>query len=169
MFCKIKLDEQEPVERWPQLYKKTNKTSYQNTKESKLHYSRKLKLEWETFKAKRSHKSWFPRVYEETGFKSIWRFSKFYKILNSIVRYRNKGKIVRGIRLGEEIIFGQQKDKIIKNHFQSMFFYEKEEFQIEENGVTNYYCDIDKAKKTYQKWGKKHWPYSISMPETRSK
>ena len=39
----------------------------------------------------------------------------FYKILNSIVRYRNKGKIVRGIRLGEEIIFGQQKDKIIIN------------------------------------------------------
>ena len=32
-----------------------------------------------------------------------------------------------------------------------MFFSEEEEFQIEENGVTNYYCDIDKAKKNLSK------------------
>ena len=89
--------------------------------------------------------------------------------MNSIVGYRSKGKIVRGIRLGEEIVFGQQKDKIIKDHFQSKFFSEEEEFQIEKNGVTNYYCDIDKAKKLIKKWGKRHRPYSIRMPEARSK
>ena len=46
---------------------------------------------------------------------------KSYKVLNSIVKYKNKGKIVRGIKSEDEIIYGDLTNKAIKKHYEKIF------------------------------------------------
>ena len=45
---------------------------------------------------------------------------KFYKVLKSIVRDKT-GKIIRGIKPEEEIIYGDLMNKAIKEHYEKVF------------------------------------------------
>ena len=41
---------------------------------------------------------------------------KFYQQLNAVVKYRTKGKIVKGIKIEDTIVYGNEKDRIIKTY-----------------------------------------------------
>ena len=63
---------------------------------------------------------------------------QFYRILNSIIKYKNKGKIVRGIRTEDGIKFGKYKNKEIKHYFENLYHSGDQVTKIENNGIFNF-------------------------------
>ena len=45
----------------------------------------------------------------------------FYNILNSVIKYKAKGKLVRGIKWGDTILYGREKDTFVKNHYEKLY------------------------------------------------
>ena len=66
------------------------------------------------------------------------------------MEYRNKGKIARGIRMDDEIFYGEEKNKIVKIHFEEQFD-AKEDNLIEDNEIFNYNWNINQAIKRISK------------------
>ena len=50
---------------------------------------------------------------------------KIYQQLNAVVKYRTKGKIVKGIKIEDTIIYGKEKDRIIKTYYEQLFYTKK--------------------------------------------
>ena len=73
--------------------------------------------------------------------------AQFYKIVNSLLRYKSKGKIVKGIRHEEEIIIGILKDKIIKQFFKKLYNSNEQPYKIPSNGIFNFRLNIWKGIK----------------------
>ena len=44
----------------------------------------------------------------------------FYNILNLVIKYKTKGKIIKGIKAGDS--FSMEKKKIIKNYYEQMYY-----------------------------------------------
>ena len=63
---------------------------------------------------------------------------QFYRILNSIIKYKNKGKIERGIRTEDGIKFGKYKNKEIKHYFENLYHSDDQVTKIENNGIFNF-------------------------------
>ena len=61
------------------------------------------------------------------------------------MEYINKGKIVRGIRMDDEIFYGKEKNKIVKIHFEEQFDAKEDNIIIEDNGIFNYNWNINQA------------------------
>ena len=49
--------------------------------------------------------------------------TKFYKIINSIIKYKTKGKIVKRIKWDEEIILDKKKKQIIIKYYEYIYIY----------------------------------------------
>ena len=73
---------------------------------------------------------------------------RFYKRLNSIIKYKVKGRLVRGITSEDKILYGKWRDAHIKTHFELLFQSEKHKPINYDNGIFNYYWDIIRAIKT---------------------
>ena len=63
----------------------------------------------------------FIKYWSKLDMQSKQDTAQFYKIVNSLLRYKSRGKIVKGIRHEEEIIMGIQKDKIVKQFFEKLY------------------------------------------------
>ena len=61
--------------------------------------------------------------------------AQFYKIVNSLLRYKSRGKIVKGIRNEEEIIMGILKDKIVKQFFEKLYNSNEQPYKVPSNGI----------------------------------
>ena len=69
----------------------------------------------------------------------------FYKILNSIIKYKTKGKIVKGIKINDTYIYGKEKDQYIKEYYEQLLNDKIEHTTEINNGIFNFYCDIERA------------------------
>ena len=63
---------------------------------------------------------------------------KFYQQLNAVVKYRTKGKIVKGIKIEDTIIYGKEKDRIIKTYHEQLFYTMRINTEVISNGIFNY-------------------------------
>ena len=70
---------------------------------------------------------------------------RFYRILNSIVKYKSKGKIVKGIKIEDTIIYGRERDMYIKKYFERLLNDKTQYMSVKENGSFNYYWDMERA------------------------
>ena len=50
---------------------------------------------------------------------------KFYQQLNVMVKYRTKGKIVKGVKIEDSIIYGKKKIESLKHTTNNYFIQEK--------------------------------------------
>ena len=71
--------------------------------------------------------------------------SKFYRIVNSLIEYKPKVKIVKGIEKDGLIVFGAEKRKMIKEYYDNLFHDTDKNIEIEQNGKFNYIVEIDRA------------------------
>ena len=71
--------------------------------------------------------------------------AQFYKIVNSLLRYKSRGKIVKGIRHKEEIIMGIQKDKIVKQFFKKLYNSKEQSYKVPSNGIFDFRLNIWKG------------------------
>ena len=72
----------------------------------------------------------------------------FYNILNSVIKYKAKGKLVRGIKWGDTILYGREKDTFVKNHYEKLYDSIEQKSIIVNNRTFNYHCDIVRAIET---------------------
>ena len=79
----------------------------------------------------------------------LWRnqdISKFYKILNSLLKYKHKGKLVKGIKQEDgSVVYGSLKNQIVKEYFSKIFNWDTKPAQIRNNGIFEYRIELDKA------------------------
>ena len=73
---------------------------------------------------------------------------RFFKILNSIIKYKVKGRLVRGITSEDKILYGKWRDAHVKSHFELLFQSDQHKPINYDNGIFNYYWDIIRAIKT---------------------
>ena len=72
----------------------------------------------------------------------------FYNILNSVIKYKTRGKIIKGIKSGDSILYEKEKDKFIKNNYEQMY-YRNEHNNIDfNNGIFEFHNDIIRAIET---------------------
>ena len=71
--------------------------------------------------------------------------SKFYRIVNSLIEYKPKVKIVKGIEKDGLIVFGAEKRRMIKEYYDNLFHDTYKNIEIEQNVKFNYILDIDRA------------------------
>ena len=72
-------------------------------------------------------------------------------MMNSILKYKIKRKIIKGIKTDDKIIYGTAKDKIIKNYFEQLYSSRKTNITILNNGIFDYKCYIKRAIDTLSK------------------
>ena len=72
---------------------------------------------------------------------------QFDRILNSIIKYKNKGKIVKVIRTEDGIKIGKYNNKEIKHYFENLYHSKDQITKIENNGIFNFRWDIEGAIK----------------------
>ena len=79
-----------------------------------------------------------------------WRQDKrsFYNILNSVIKYIMRGKIIKGIKADDTILYGKEKDKFIKNYYERLFYKEEHNHTDHYNGIFEFHCDIVRAIET---------------------
>ena len=70
---------------------------------------------------------------------------KFYRIFNLIIKYKNKGKIVRGIGIENCIKFGKYKNNEIKHYFVNLHHSVDQVTKIENIGIFNFRGNIECA------------------------
>ena len=78
----------------------------------------------------------------------IWRTSdsaKFYKIVNSLINYKNQNKIVNGIKTKEWIIVGDEWIGMVRDYYKKLFEDTPQYSNIESNGKFDYFVDIERA------------------------
>ena len=69
--------------------------------------------------------------------------AKFYKIINSLIKYKIRGKITKGITQGNEIMVGKEKNEIIINYFKKKLYDgPKITPAIESNGIFDFRVNI---------------------------
>ena len=71
--------------------------------------------------------------------------SKFYKIINSLIKYKNKGKLVKGIKDKEVIVYGKPCNEIVTEYYQNIVNWSRYTLKIRNNGIFNYKIDIERA------------------------
>ena len=71
--------------------------------------------------------------------------TKFYRIVNSLIKYKPKVKLVKGIDKDNQIVFGEERNRIIKKYYENLFDWKSKHPKIEPNGIFNYIVDIDRA------------------------
>ena len=80
--------------------------------------------------------------------------AQFYKKVNSLLRYKSRGKIVKEIRHEEEIIMGILNDKIVKQFFEKLYNSNEQPYKVPSNGIFDFrlniwkeikYCTTNKA------------------------
>ena len=71
--------------------------------------------------------------------------TKIYRIVNNLLKYKVRGKIVKGILEGNVILFGKEKRNKVKQYFCDIYKSEAWTKCIWENSIFNFIIDIDKA------------------------
>ena len=71
--------------------------------------------------------------------------TKFYKIINSIIKYKTKGKIVKGIKWDEEIILDKKKKQIIIKYYEQIYSSKNVKRVKIENSNYDYRIDVRRA------------------------
>ena len=66
-------------------------------------------------------------------------------MMNSIVRYKIKSKIVKGIKKDNTISYDLEKDKNIKIYFKQSCKSLTRNLEIENNWIFNFECDIERS------------------------
>ena len=69
----------------------------------------------------------------------------FFSMMNSIISYKVRGKIVSGITKDEEVVYGRDKDKYAKSYFEQLYNARIIDTKIHNNGIFNYTWDIVRA------------------------
>ena len=59
-------------------------------------------------------------------------------MMNSIVRYKTKGKIAKGIKQGNIITYGEQRDILIKSYFEQIFKSRSKDIKVENNRIFSF-------------------------------
>ena len=67
----------------------------------------------------------------------------FYLMMNSIVRYKTKGKITKGIKQGDIITYGEQRDILIKNYFEQIFRSRSTDIKVKNNRIFSFEWEIE--------------------------
>ena len=78
----------------------------------------------------------------------IWRTSdsaKFYKIVNSLINYKNQNKIVNGIKTKEWIIVVDEWIGMVRDYYKKLFEDTPQYSKIESKGKFDYFVDIERA------------------------
>ena len=75
----------------------------------------------------------------------IWDSAKFYKIINSLLKYKVKGKVAKGVKIADEILVGKGKRNIVKQYYIEIYKAEIEEYKITNNSIFDFTVDIDRA------------------------
>ena len=78
----------------------------------------------------------------------LWRTkdsAKFYKIIQSIIKYKGRGKLVKGINKDGIIIYGKFRDKYVKEYYQKAFNDNVTIGVIKNNGTFDYTIKINEA------------------------
>ena len=91
---------------------------------------------------------WNTNFTEYVKNEDLWRTkdsSKFYKILQSLIKYKSKGKLLKGINEDDTILYWKLRDKRVKEHFQAAFKDDLPEAKINNNGIFDYTINIDEA------------------------
>ena len=65
--------------------------------------------------------------------------------MNRLIRYKTKSKIVKGIKTEELILYGTEKDTLIKNYFEKLYNLNNTNLKINSNGIYNYTWDLKRA------------------------
>jgi hypothetical protein len=71
--------------------------------------------------------------------------SKFYRIINSLINYKVRGNIAKGVSNDNEVIRGWEMDKVVKEYFEKIFDSETMEIEIQHNNIFSSQIDIDRA------------------------
>ena len=71
--------------------------------------------------------------------------SKFYKIVNSLIYFKVQGKIVKGIREDNKIIYQGEMIKIIGNYFSNLYKFNSKKLRIRYNNIWDNRINIDRA------------------------
>ena len=71
----------------------------------------------------------------------------FFLKVNSLLRYKSRGKIVKGIRHEEEIIMGILKDKIVKQFFEKLYNSNEQPYKVPSNRIFDFRLNIWKEIK----------------------
>ena len=71
--------------------------------------------------------------------------SKFYNIINSLIQYKSKGKIVKRIKQEDLIIYGDKMNSTVINYFKNL--YKDNWGDINFNGHLNYELELDRSIK----------------------
>ena len=71
--------------------------------------------------------------------------SKFYKVVNALIKYKPRSKLIKGIRTDNCIEVGVEKNYIIKQFFNKLFDDAPTYKGIESNGIFDYRLEIDRA------------------------
>ena len=71
--------------------------------------------------------------------------AKLYKIINSLLKYKVKGKVVKGIKVENEILPGKNKRELVKQYYKEIYSTEMEPHKITNNSIFNFAVEIDRA------------------------
>ena len=69
----------------------------------------------------------------------------FFNIMNRLIRYKEKSKIVKGIKTEELILYGTEKDALIKSYFEKLYNSNNINLKINSNGIYSYTWDLKRA------------------------
>ena len=67
--------------------------------------------------------------------------SQFYKIINSLLKYKVRGKIVKGIKCNEEIVI-ESKKRLVKNFFEQLYSSKETKHYIPNNSIFDFRSNI---------------------------
>ena len=76
---------------------------------------------------------------------------KFFKIINNILKFKIRGKLAKGIKTEEGIIYNEEKDRLAKRYFEELYNNEEKLEVIANNGIFNYELEIERAIKSLSK------------------
>ena len=104
-------------------------------------------IDWNTKKLhlKDTMKESLIKYWSKLDMQSKQDTAQFYKIVNSQLRYKSRGKIVKEIRHEEEIIMGIQKDKIVKQFFEKLYKSNEQPYKVPSNGIFDFRLNIWKG------------------------
>ena len=108
-------------------------------------------IEWETkqIQIKDAWRDSFKNYVLNLDLQRTQDTSKFYNIINSLIKYKRKGKIVKGIKQNQEIIIGNEKKEKIINYFKQLYKGPINNFTIENKGIFDYRINVTRG---IEKW-----------------
>ena len=69
----------------------------------------------------------------------------FFNIMNRLIRYKEKSKIVKRIKTEELILYETEKDALIKSYFEKLYNSNNINLKINSNGIYSYTWDLKRA------------------------